>query len=266
MKRILFVGTPCYGGQINHITARCIARLEIECLRTGVGFIPGDVDGISLVSRARDEVAHAFLKTDATAILWVDGDVLFKPEWALEMLAKDVPIIGGTYPKKELLFDRAPHYIGRGVFGQELEASITEQAFVALDADKKNGIRPPIVFEGPERDMCEFKYLPTGFLMVQRGVFRKMIEAHPELLTRSPAKEPVYALHLPVIDPVTRQQLSEDYSFLYRARKLGYRVLCYRHAECAHVGTYVYRGQNFEPDSVADEIDEIVAERDSAAQ
>ena len=110
------------------------------------------------------------------------------------------------------------------------------------------------LLEPPERrtdgDFATAQYAGTGFQLIKRGVFEKLITAHPELRFRSvhsqtggvPPSDQLYALFDCLIDPDTGAYLSEDYAFCRRWRALGGEIWLDRRSQLTHVGTDAFHG------------------------
>jgi hypothetical protein len=54
----------------------------------------------SLITRGRNYLAHEFLESDATHLMFIDADIDFDPKDVIALLAMNKPVIGGPYPKK----------------------------------------------------------------------------------------------------------------------------------------------------------------------
>lgn len=111
-------------------------RLEVhQCAK------PGD----SHVDRVRNHGVAQFLKTDCTHMLNVDSDIGFKPEDIDALLARDCDIVGGLYAKKQL---------GEPVWVLNMLPEIPTP---------------------DDTGLIEVKFVGTGFMLIARTVFEKMI-------------------------------------------------------------------------------------------
>ena len=74
----LFVATPMYGGMCSGFYAQSMLQLKDQ---TAVKFpiIMSFMFNESLITRARNALAHQFLKTDATHLMFIDADIRFNP-------------------------------------------------------------------------------------------------------------------------------------------------------------------------------------------
>ena len=112
MKHI-FVATPMYGGLCYGFYMQSGLKLQTMCKDSGLNLSFSMLFNESLIQRARNLLAANFLKSDATHLMFIDADILFRPEDIFPMLEADKDIICGIYPKKEINwqhwwpFDRA---------------------------------------------------------------------------------------------------------------------------------------------------------------
>jgi len=87
---------------------------------------------------------------------------------------------------------------------------------------------------------------PTGFLMIKRHVFEKMIEKYPELNCKNDHQnrdlDEYCAVFDCMIDPDTRRYLSEDYAFCRRWQKMGGQIFADCMTVLGHVGNIRFQG------------------------
>ena len=100
--RKLFIGIPAYDGKINIKLAYNLAALMPKALQYGVSVKLGDVSGCSIITMARNQLVHEFLKTDATELLFIDSDVIATADDVLRLMAQsgDKDITAGAYPRR----------------------------------------------------------------------------------------------------------------------------------------------------------------------
>ena len=98
----LFVATPQYGGLCYGYFAQSMMQLQNILRDNKVDMAASFLFNESQIQRARNALAHGFLKTDFTHLMFIDADIHFNPHDVLPMLLADKPIICGIYPKKEI--------------------------------------------------------------------------------------------------------------------------------------------------------------------
>lgn len=97
------VGIPSHG-EISSLTTHSLARMMMQA---GAGAAHDVVDQVGIymvtntyIHRAREELAEAALKMDATHILWVDADMTFPQDALFRLLQHDEDIVGVNYSKR----------------------------------------------------------------------------------------------------------------------------------------------------------------------
>jgi hypothetical protein len=232
----LFVATPCFGGLVTTNYMMSIVKLmqyaDQHSFSISLNLLARD----SLITRARNTlVAHFMSMPQATHLMFIDSDIGFEPELVHRMLQFDEDVVGGMYPAKALcwapedkIVQREPpqtatlNYVGQFCRGEELER------------------------RGP---FATGVYAATGFMMIKRRVFERLIEAHPELAYSSdhvytPVKteRQYHALFECRIDPETREYLSEDFGFCRLWRALGGKIWLDVEGELVHTGAHDFAG------------------------
>lgn len=188
--------------------------------------IPGD----SLIPRIRNSLLWAwYMQTQDDYLLFLDTDLEFVPQSVHGMVARRLPIVCGLYAKK---------------------TPGTEWVI--------NGLRnePPIPIDGGiYRVACG----GTGAMLIHRTVVAKMIE--PETMRWWWEEKRMWRIafkndhdgkteqwhlfsHVVIDDPVefphSPRDMSEDWSFCYYARKLGFDVWLDTWARFLHEGSTMY--------------------------
>lgn len=234
---------PCYGSTLGSHFAKSLLELTHLFRDHGISCIPHFLGNESLVTRARNSIANAFLDSDCTHLLFLDVDLEFDPKDILRMLAysvqKNMELIGLPYSKKGIKWDTVVEAVQKGVPAEELE-NVT--APVAANFDMVNNSE----FEVSKP--VEVIHVATGLMLISRSVFNKLADAHPEWkyqlmkdeihqLVRTTA----YAFFRNGIDENTGTYLSEDYAFCNDWRALGGKTWLCPWAKTSHMGTYFYK-------------------------
>ena len=234
----LFVATPCYGGMVN----QRYMQSSIALLQSGpaLGFqVSIELLGYdSLITRSRNTLVAKFLDTaTATHLLFVDADIAFEVQQVVRMLRFNRDVVAGMYPLKTIHWDDTA--IERARLGESFDAAPLRYVGFPCEGDGRE-----------QRDgFVTGIYAGTGFMMIGRSVFLRMIEAFPETRYTSAHTQPVpatspnqYALFDCMIDPVTRHYLSEDYAFCHRWRSIGGRIWLDTEGVLTHIGTHEFVG------------------------
>lgn len=194
---------PCYGGLVHDATLHGLMNAQAVFARMGIGFGYVTTRNESLVQRARNTCVAHFLASDSTHLMFVDSDIGFTGDQVVRLLAHDRPLVGGLYRKKTL--ER-----------RDWVATYLPGATAPRD---------------PRTGAIRVAAIGTGFMLIERAVITRMIEAFPQTAyavhphdSSGPAVQGAHALFDCWIDPVTRTYLSEDYAFCERWRVLGGEV------------------------------------------
>lgn len=210
----VFVALPVYGALDVFFTQSLIKFLNEPPCPIALRMNPGD----SLVSRSRNTLTADFLESDASHLLFIDSDLIFSSEQVARLLAHDKDIVAGFYPKKQ-------------------EGPVQWVCNAHLGADR------PIGADG----LQEVRYMGTGFILVKRRVFERMIERYPGLAFKADHRERIEHDFWTVgvyRDPAQRnapgRYLSEDWFFCQRALDCGFQVWGDTRIILKHVGQAIY--------------------------
>ena len=96
--------------------------------------------------------------------------------------------------------------------------------------------------------ICEVERVGAGFLMIQRGVFEKMMQHYPEMkyktyshLLSEKEREFTYTFFENLYDE-NGVGWSEDYGFCNRWKKMGGKIYLDVTARLDHLGSFVFEG------------------------
>lgn len=234
----LVIATPCFGGVVTHTFMLSVMRLQRHLDGLGFGSDVLLLGGDSLISRARAVlVAHFLANPVATHLLFVDADIGFEPEQFTRLYAADRDFAAAFYPLKGTDWAQVP---ARAVAGEPLDrAGLSYVGHLCSGAELQ-----------VENGFATAEYAGTGFQLIRRTVFQRMIAAYPETKFRAvhastneaPPADTLYALFDSLIDPSTGTYLSEDYAFCRRWRALGGAVWLDLHSRLTHTGPAAFSG------------------------
>jgi hypothetical protein len=236
-----------FGGQANYMYMISLINLLTKLGQNGIPSMFEIAANESLITKARNILVEGFLKSNATHMLFLDGDLGFDAEDVVRMIQADKDIIGGQYAKKKINWD----VVKRVVQGcpdippAHVNAVIAESTFRPIGDELTFNINEPV----------EVQSIATGMMLIKREVFEKMAKEMPEIeivsggsetmdpktMTRvTDAHRMAHAYFDTSIDPETKAYTSEDFTFCQRWRKLGGKVFLAPWTRTVHVGTYEY--------------------------
>lgn len=211
----LAIATPMYGAQCTMKYLESIYKTTRVLDEKGIRHELLVVSG-SVVDKARNVLVASFLHKDCTHMLFIDADQGWEPFNILRLLAMDREVIGVAARRKNTRLEWAVNFLK--------EPSPIERGALRVDA------------------------VGTGFLMIRRCVFEKMMAQHPELKIKpAPGEMPddavdkYYAFFRPELGG-DQHYRSEDISFCQRWGRMGGDIWIDPQGDIVHVGSYEYRG------------------------
>jgi hypothetical protein len=190
----------------------------------------------SLVTRARNKIANNFFsdRTHHSHLLFLDADLGFEANDILAMIALDKELIGLPYSKKKIDWRRVSDAAKKGV-SEDVLPNVSAAVVV-------NWKESRFQIDG----LVEVNHIGTGLMLIQRGVFSKLADAHPEWNYNlmddevSGSRKTAIAFFDTGIQKETRHYLSEDYKFCSDWKDLGGQVWLLPSALTSHLGTYAF--------------------------
>ena len=233
-------GLPCYDRQLTEPFFMSFVQTVIYCKDIGLKFAVSSISD-SLINRARNNLVAKFLANPQfTHLIFLDVDLEFKPEDILKLIWHDKEIMTGSYPIKDINWEKVVKMSKDGVPAKDLLKKATR--FVVNPRPNSEG-----KIEVNEGAMA-IHDAGTGFMCIKREVFEKMIDAYPELKFRddtgSLSEEEckwTYAFFNSYIDDDNRF-LSEDYGFCRYWQKIGGKVWVDPGINIKHLGRLNYEG------------------------
>ena len=236
--RTLFVGSPMYGGQCYGLYANAMLKLGITCVEQGLKMRYAPLFNESLIPRARNAVADAFLATDMTHFLFIDADIEFTPEDVLALLVladplSDKDVVCGLYPKKHICWAKIKAAVEQGYEADQLEEFVGEMVMNPVGREGDYSLYEPL-------DVSE---CGTGFMMIQRHVLERFVEAYPALYYHVHEGDlhqtaSFFNIHI----DHNHRLLSEDYDFCRLVREMGMKVWVAPWLNLNHLGYYRFKG------------------------
>ena len=237
----LFIASPMYGGLCYGYYTQSLLTLQNSLrenkIDTAVSFLFNE----SLIQRARNALAHNFLKTDFTHLMFIDADIRFNPADILPMILADKPIICGIYPKKELNWEQIRKAALAGVPAQELRrySGSFVVNLVGYAGEVQVQIDKPVeIWNGG-----------TGFMLIKREVLEQLRDKVPSYINDTHdlggniGNERIAEFFATQIETMGERLLSEDYHFCKEWReKCGGTVWAAPWAQLAHIGTHMFDG------------------------
>lgn len=242
VRASLFVATPMYGGVCHgQYTAGLLNAAGVFSMH-GISMSYSYMMNESLITRARNSLAHDFLESGCSHLMFIDADIGFNPHDIVRMVDANCEIICGMYPKKEINWFQVEQAVKMGVPAQELHKYVG--MFVVNSVDGTDTVI------GTRNEPVEIMNGGTGFMLIKREVFEQLADKVPEY--NSDMFKAIDTERKPVgikeffatsIDEETGNRLlSEDYHFCKLARKNGIKIWAAPWAHLTHCGSYIFDG------------------------
>ena len=240
-KPVVFMATPMYGGMCTGTYTAALMQTPMTFSKAGVQLYYTYMMNESLITRARNSLAYDFLASQATHLMFIDADIGFRPEDIVEMVKRDVDIICGLYPKKEIHWARVADAVGKGVPADQLKDH-TGTFVVNLVGNERQEVKI--------NELMEIQNGGTGFMLIKREVFEALADKVPEYnndmyLAVDTERKPriIKEFFATSIDPDSNNRLlSEDYHFCKLARQHGFKIHAAPWVQLSHTGTYIFSG------------------------
>ena len=227
-KPKVYVATPCYDSMR---VETCVSLLDTFSALGGAGIeCKFKTVRTSLVTHGRNLLTAGFMNSGFDYMLFVDADVEFKPEAIMRMLVPEKDIVCTPYRVKE------------------------------------EGVKYAVKFKDPNDikiepfDLVEIEEGPAGLMLIQRKVYERLMDKHPELkikfnaATRMKMNDEIGATE-DAIDRYmynfwdttfrldTGEWKGEDLSFCALARDAGYKLYANLDSWTTHHGSHGWKGR-----------------------
>jgi hypothetical protein len=234
----IVIATPMYGGNSKSVYVSCLTQLTGELAKAGHTVNIMSITNESLITRARNTLAHMFIKSDGDALLFIDGDHGWVSEDIVKMINSGKDLIGAIYPMKSINWDniRAAALAGK----ENLELYSGNFAI--------NFLPEPQNFKADEP--FKVRDVGTGMMFIRRNVLEEMAKSDlvKKYKNNSPSVdiamgEEITEYFTTYITPEPEAiLLSEDYAFCDIWRKLGHDAWAAPWVRITHAGEFNFPG------------------------
>lgn len=236
----IFIAIPCYGRMISSTTFISMLQASIYFHSIGLKHTICELSD-SLITRARNNLAAKFLALEeCTHLMFIDSDIQFDRESILKMLWHDKDVITGSYPIKEIDWEKVQKAVINKSNISDL-AKLSTRHVVHIGA-------PNQAIAKVENGAIEVYEAGTGFMLIKRQVFEKMMKKYKKYkyqddtgAMQGKENEYTYNFFNSFIDDDARL-LSEDYGFCRLYQKVGGSIWVEPTINLNHIGTHVYQG------------------------
>jgi len=213
----IMIALPCHGGIVNEATTMSLFNLGKLLVRNNVPHGLLTQANSSLITHGRSKCANFFINnTDHEYLFFLDSDIGFNPEDVLKLLSHNEDLVSGTYPMKTIPI---------------------RYCVDVLKPEERKGNLLKVGGNG------------MGFVMIRRNVFIDIAQKFPYLKYTPSTKDSNYppteaemnnSYHFFMEEKIGDSFASEDKSFFYRARMIGYTHWLDTTIKLRHVGSHVF--------------------------
>jgi hypothetical protein len=201
----VLIATPAHDGRVDVWYVNALVNTIRLAQANNILVHPVFMSYDSLVQRARNDLFAIAVNGGYDAMIFIDADMDWNPEWVLEMIGREEDIIGGTARKK------------------------TDEAEIYVAKTRDLTIHPNGCIK------CES--LGTGFVKLSRKAFLAAWEASPEYRNENRVSRMV--CNVEIIDG---ELYGEDISLFRKLGKLGFDCWLNPNMTCGHIGTKKFVG------------------------
>ena len=171
---MLYVCVLAGGGKVCIEHQQCVEALRSLAPTKGIA-IQTVAQGGTGVDRARNAQIAAALKTGATHFMFIDDDIVFDPQYVVNMVNSGLDVVCGGYPRKEMDWSRVAKAVKDGIPDCDLKYYANSHIYnhIVDNDGGMNGRSMPGI-----GDFVEVEEVGTGFLMFKMDVVRTLIKKH----------------------------------------------------------------------------------------
>lgn len=203
MKRVL-IATPSYDGKVDVWYTSALHLTTLMGAEAGIYFHPVFMSYDALIQRSRNDLVALAVEQDFDGLLWIDADIEWAPQWALDVVKSDKDVMGIPCVKKSL-FEEAynvkakPEQLGEGILSVES--------------------------------------VGTGFLYLSKKAFTHLWDSSKPYTHNGQKRKWIFEVKIEDGDII-----SEDVLMCKKLRKGGFEIFIDSDKTCNHVGTLKYSG------------------------
>lgn len=275
------VFTPSLTGHFAYSYVGTIIALQRACIMNGVGFSWGTVVGSSILPTARNRCVDRFLRSKATHMFFLDGDVGVSAEDILTLAAVDVEFSAIPYTKRVVDWDRAVDSV-QGIKNASPRVLASLLATPAFNVPyQQDGVPQDYANIG----LVRADHVATGAMLLKRSVFEKMRAAGkaPDIVEGVSNPQEAKALYkdtdqinIAPLEPMGEYFsyakderglfIGEDYNFCQTWRNMGNDIWLKLNAKSVHVGEISFEFDFMEMSKMAEERYPELAPKDQSAE
>jgi hypothetical protein len=205
----IMIATPCAYNKADIEYVSSVVETVRLGEQRGIGIYPVFIGNDALIQRCRNDLVKMAIECDVDAMIFIDADMEWNPEWVISLIRREEDVVGGTARKKT---DNAELYAAK----------------VSDTTIHENGL---IKCEG----------IGTGFLKLSKKAINAVWESSEPYMCQRGENRMVFDVKV-----VDGEIWSEDIILCDKLRKAGFDIWLDPHMTCGHVGMKKFIGNLFE--------------------
>ena len=205
MSKIL-IATPSYDGKVDVWYANSLTNTILFGLQNDIIFETLYMAYDSLVQRARNDLAAAAIEGGYDGILWIDSDMEWHPQWAIDAVLSGKDVLGLPTIKKSM-------YVESYNVKAKPEQLVVEDGLMKVDS------------------------VGTGFLYMSKDAITHLWKSSKKYLDSGSIRKWIFEVKLQ-----GGEIISEDTLVCQKLQKGGFDIFVDPSKTCNHVGTHKFQG------------------------
>lgn len=246
MKSV-YIATPMYGGKCYQGYVNSLIENILDLKEHGYFVQWHFIGNESLITRGRNLMVDAFLKSECTHLMFIDSDIVFPVGSIRKMLETNKELVCVPYPKKGIDWDRINKTILENLDdiknGKEIDLKMYGAAYVMnfLNLYQEDEFMKEMSNE--DNELLEIRHGGTGFMLISRNVFTKLKPHMKQARGADVGKNKHwYTEYFKTGIDNNGIFQSEDWLFCDQWRGIGGKVFLVNGIKLDHIGTYIYSG------------------------
>jgi glycosyltransferase involved in cell wall biosynthesis len=243
MKKKILIATPCFGNMItNGYFLSILATMQHFANDPFVEICILTIGDQSLVTKARNMCVTSFMQGDYTHLLFIDADIQFNPENIRRLIDKNDDVVCGAYPVKRIEWEALRSIdpsVLKTLSDSEIQARLLKYN---LHVTTQTGEYSKRIDNG----FMDVSRAATGFMLIRRTVFTKLMKLHPELKYINIEEPEAVQKYLWSFFNcgINKYQayVGEDYNFCDMWTNVGGKIWIDILSPLSHIGTHTYNG------------------------
>ena len=206
MRKVL-IATPSYDGKIDVWYANSLTNSIILGLQNDILFQPVYMSYDALVQRARNDLMGIAVENDFDGVLWIDADMEWDPQWALDVINSGKDVLGLPVIKK----------------------SATEESYNVKCNIEDLNIN--------EDGLIKVQSIGTGFLYMSKNAIKYLWDNSESYVHNGQDRRWIFEVKIENGDII-----SEDVIVCKKLNEAGFEVFIDPSKTCNHIGALKFSG------------------------